>query len=154
MHFIRSIITSLFLVQLSYSDDPNWRVLRVIEQTQPFNSLNSIYRKEAVKKFWSENAKVMEEITENWDVLLKSSKTRKWKAYLRTNPSVNNYIQDFVQNWVRNLISTNKYVQNEISKVDTLAYQKLVQQNSQPERLEEILNWEEEHKDAFQLTRI
>ncbi|MEE2924960.1 MAG: hypothetical protein VX619_09310 [bacterium] len=151
MHFIRSIITSLFLVQLSYSDDPNWRVLRVIEQTQPFNSLNSIYRKEAVKKFWSENAKVMEEITENWDVLLKSSKTRKWKAYLRTNPSVNNYIQDFVQNWVRNLISTNKYVQNEISKVDTLAYQKLVQQNSQPERLEEILNWEEEHKDAFQL---
>ena len=75
MHFIRSIITSLFLVQLSYSDDPNWRVLRVIEQTQPFNSLNSIYRKEAVKKFWSENAKIMEEITENWDVLLKSSKT-------------------------------------------------------------------------------
>ena len=92
----------------------------------------------------------MEEITENWDVLLKSSKTRKWKAYLRTNPSVNNYIQYFVQNWVRNLISTSQYVQNEISKVDTLAYQKLVQ-NSQTERLEEILNWEEEHKDAFQL---
>ena len=153
MPFLRLIIVSLFLVQLSFSDDPNWRVLRVIEQTEPFKPLNSIYRKQAVKDFWLEHSKVMEDITQNWQFLRKSSKSRKWKTYLSHNPSFNNYIKIFVTDWMRNLISKNKYVQNELSKVDTLAYQKLVQQNSQSERLEEILSWEEKHKDAFQLIK-
>ena len=145
------IIISFVFVQLCFSDEPNWRVLRVIEQNQPFKSLNSIYRKKAVKTFWSENKRVMEEITENWEFLLKSSKNRKWQAYLSRNPGFNDYIKQFVTNWVRHLVTTNKYVQNELSKIDSLAYQKLIQQNSQSERLNEISNWEEEHKDAFQI---
>ena len=83
----------------------------------------------------------------------KSSKTRKWKAYLNRNPSFNNYIKVFITDWMRNLISTNKYVQSELSKVDSLAYQKLTRQKSQSERLAEISNWEEEHRDAFQLIK-
>ena len=145
------IIISFVFVQLCFSDEPNWRILRVIEQNQPFKSLNSIYRKKAVKTFWSENKRVMEEITENWEFLLKSSKNRKWQAYLSRNPGFNDYSKQFVTNWVRDLVTTNKYVQNELSKVDSLAYQKLIQQNSQSERLNEISNWEEEHKDAFQI---
>ena len=63
MPVIRLIIISLAIVQLSFSKDPNWRVLRIIEQTQPFKPLNSIYRKQAVKVFWSEHARIMEDIT-------------------------------------------------------------------------------------------
>ena len=144
---------SLAVVQLTFCKDPNWRVLRIIEQTQPFKPLNSIYRKQAVKVFWSEHARVMEDITQNWEFLRKSTKTRKWKAYLNRNPSFNNYIKVFITDWMRNLISTNKYVQSELSKVDSLAYQKLTQQKSQSERLAEISNWEEEHRDAFQLIK-
>tara|TARA_B100000674_G_C37921950_1_gene953705 strand:+ start:596 stop:1480 length:885 start_codon:yes stop_codon:yes gene_type:complete len=145
------IIISFVFIQSCFSDEPNWRVLTVIEQNQPFKALNSIYRKQAVKTFWSENKKVMEEITENWEFLLKSSKNRKWQAYLSRNPAFNDHIKQFVTNWVRHLVTTNKYVQNELSKVDSLAYQKLIQQNSQSERLNEVSNWEEEHKDAFQI---
>ena len=148
---IRVIIQGLVFVQLAFSNEPNWRVLRIIEQTQPFKPLNSIYRKQAVKTFWSENAKVMEDITQNWEFLLKSSKTRKWQAYLSLNPEFNKSIQLFVTNWVRNLVTTNDYFLTKLAEIDLPAYQKLTQLTSESERLGEILNWEEKHKDAFQI---
>ena len=148
---IRVIIQGLVFVQLAFSNEPNWRVLRIIEQTQPFKPLNSIYRKQAVKTFWSENAKVMEDITQNWEFLLKSSKTRKWQAYLSLNPEFNKSIQLFVTNWVRNLVTTNDYFLTKLAEIDLSAYQKLTQLTSESERLGEILNWEEKHKDAFQI---